>query len=105
MWDISEWLLPKMGFVDLEENDEDKVEEQVQHEKKQIFFKMVCSFDDARAVVDEYKKDMECIILFNQVENPDSQEMMNYICGGIYALDGKIREAGANIFVISHVKP
>ena len=33
------------------------------------------------------------------VTNPDAQGMMNYICGGIYALDGDVSSVGENVFM------
>ena len=31
--------------------------------------------------------------------NTDAQGMMNYICGGVYALGGDVKAAGDNVFI------
>ena len=67
-----------------------------------LFSKKVNTYEDAKEVLREYKEGAECVIIFDQNENPDSQGMMNYICGGVYALGGCVRDAGGNVFVVSH---
>lgn len=120
MWGITDWFLGKMNLIEdgevesvEEESEEDiipwietigrnKVKEQFNN--KHIFYKIIGSYDDARVVIREYKSDVECVILFNQIENSDAQGMMNYICGGIFALGGHVREVGSNVFIVSHME-
>ena len=119
MWNITDWFLEKMNLIEdgeiesvEEESEEDiipwlesigrnKVKEQLYN--KHIFYKIIESYDDAREVICEYKLDAECIISFNQIENVDAQGMMNYICGGVFALGGHVRDAGRNVFIVSHM--
>lgn len=115
-----EWFLKKMKLTDEEEMEdvEDEADEDgtLWYEKyvskktqenalnNCIFSKKVNTYDDAKEVISEYKAGAECVIIFDQSENSDSQGMLNYVCGGVYALDGYIREAGGNVFVISHTE-
>lgn len=120
MWSITDWFLEKMNLIEdgesetvEEESEEDiipwletigrnKVKEQLNN--KHIFYKIIGTYDDAREVIREYKLDAECIISFNQIENSDAQGMMNYICGGVFALGGSVHEVGGNVFIVSHVE-
>ena len=122
MWNSMEWFLEKMKLSDEEEMEdvEDEGEsdesgalwyEKYVSKKTQektlnncIFSKKVNTYDDAKEVITEYRAGAECVIIFDQSENADSQGMLNYVCGGVYALDGYIREAGGNVFVISHAE-
>ena len=120
MWNSMEWFLKKMKLTDEEEMEdvEDEADEDgtLWYEKyvskktqknvsnNCIFSKKVNTYDDAKEVISEYKAGAECVIIFDQSENSDSQGMLNYVCGGVYALDGYIREAGGNVFVISHTE-
>ena len=115
MWNITDWFLEKLNLIDVEESDEAELdlEEEIipwlevigrkkindSLSKTHIFCKQISSYDDARNVIGEYMSNSECIIMFNQNENSDSQGMMNYICGGIYALDGDVMSVGENIFM------
>ena len=122
MWNGMEWFLEKMKLSDEEEIED--IEEDVESDEagflwyekyispktqenalnKGIFCKKMTSYEDAKEVIREYKEGAECVIIFNQSENADSQGMMNYICGGVYALGGCIRDAGGNVFVVSHTE-
>ena len=122
MWNGMEWFLEKMKLSDEEEIE--GIEEDVESDEagflwyekyvskkaqenalnKGIFCKKMTSYEDAKEVIREYKEGAECVIIFNQSENADSQGMMNYICGGVYALGGCIRDAGGNVFVVSHTE-
>ena len=122
MWNGMEWFLEKMKITDEEEIEE--IEDEIESEeagflwyekyiskkahenvpKNCIFTKKVNTYEDAKEVLREYKEGAECVIIFDQNENPDSQGMMNYICGGVYALEGCIRDAGGNVFVMSHTE-
>ena len=117
-----DWFLEKMKITDEEEIEE--IEDEIESEeagflwyekyiskkthenvpKNCIFTKKVNTYEDAKEVLREYKEGAECVIIFDQNENPDSQGMMNYICGGVYALEGCIRDAGGNVFVMSHTE-
>lgn len=34
-------------------------------------------------------------------KNPDAQGMMNFICGGLYALEGDVTVVGENVFMVT----
>lgn len=119
MWNGMEWFLEKMKISEEEEMEDIEEEEseeagflwyekyvsgktRVKNFPNCLFSKKVNTYEDAKEVLREYKEGAECVIIFDQNENPDSQGMMNYICGGVYALGGCVRDAGGNVFVVSH---
>lgn len=118
MLNITDWFLEKMNLIDSNEIEEIEVESEEDIipwleaigrkkindslSKTHIFCKKILSYDDARNVIREYQSNSECIIMFNQNENSDSQGMMNYICGAVFALGGRIRDVGGNVFIVSH---
>lgn len=119
-----DWLLAKTRLVEEEEpeiedseiddfveaNDERfswrklvnrrKVKEAVS--QKQMFFKDVRNCQDAREVLDYYKTGCVCIIRMISESHVEAQGIMNYVCGGIYGLDGTVVELGVNVFVALH---
>lgn len=111
-----DWFLNKTRLVELENEEisEDQEPEyidktwleiipwrkdQKSEKKRSVFFKNILTYDDGKAVIENYKRGAVCIFLFNQTQNPDAQGMMNYICGGIYALDGTIADLGENVYI------
>ena len=113
---LMDWLLSQMRLVDTEDEPEEPEQEMVSIEKSwlelvyrkrekvaeedsRVFFKIVQSYADCKMVIDNYKAGAVCIYSVDTVMNPDAQGMMNYICGGIYALDGDVRTVGGNVFV------
>lgn len=67
-----------------------------------VFFKNIELYDDVKAIIDSYKKGAVCIFRLNAYENTDAQGMLNYICGGIYALDGNITNISGNVYLAMH---
>lgn len=117
MWSMMDWILGKLNLSDVE-NDVDMNDasediilwlEKVGKGKvgsrilnQHIFCKKVKSYDDSREVLHEYKSGAECVISFYPSEDSDAQGMMNYICGGVFALGGEIKPITENIFMILH---
>lgn len=116
MSNIMDWILSKLCLVDTDEEQEEPEEEQVLFEKswlelvhkkkdkvpedKRVFFKNIHSYDDCKLVIDNYKVGAVCIYNLEPAIHPEAQEMMNYICGGIYALGGNVRSIGENVFMV-----
>ncbi len=113
---IMDWILSQMRLVDTEDEQEDSEQETVPiekswlelvHRKKEkvleeesrVFFKIVQSYADCKLVIDNYKLGAVCIYSLEPAMNPDAQGMMNYICGGLYALDGDVSTVGENVFM------
>lgn len=113
---LMDWLLSQMRLVDTEDEPEEPEQEAVSIEKSwlelvyrkrekvaeedsRVFFKIVQSYVDCKMVIDNYKAGAVCIYSVDTVMNPDAQGMMNYICGGIYVLEGDVRTVGGNVFV------
>lgn len=105
-----------MRLVDTEEEHEESEQEMVQLEKSwlelvrwkkekvleedsRVFVKIVQSYADCKLVIDNYKPGAVCIYSLDPTMNSDAQGMMNYICGGLYVLDGDVTTIGENVFV------
>lgn len=115
---IMDWFLEKMRLVDVDE-EIGEVEQELEagiieksllelvHWKKdkmidensRVYFKSIQTYADCKQVIDKYKLGAVCIYRLDPSENPDAQGMMNYICGGIYALDGEVTDVGENVFM------
>lgn len=118
---IIDWILAQIRLVDTEEEHEEPEQEpilfekswlELVHRKKEkvleedsrVFFKNVQSYADCKLVIYNYKLGNVCIYSLNPTINPDAQGMMNYICGGIYALDGDVTTVGENVFIATAIK-
>lgn len=116
MNNIIDWILSQMRLVDSEDEQEKTEQEPVLVEKSwlelvyrkkdkvpeedsRVFFKIVQSYADCKLVLDNYKIGAVCIYSLNPSINPDAQGMVNYICGGIYALNGDVSTVGENVFM------
>ena len=90
MSNMMDWLLGKMRLGYAEDEPEDD---------SSVYFKVVQSYADCKQVIDTYKGGAVCIYSLDPVTNPDAQGMMNYLCGGLYALEGDVAEVGKNTFM------
>lgn len=115
---LMDWLLSQMRLVDTEDEPEEPEQEAVSIEKSwlelvyrkrekvaeedsRVFFKVVQSYADCKLVIDNYKLGAVCIYSLDSTMNSDAQGMMNYICGGLYALDGDVGTVGGNVFMVT----
>lgn len=114
---VLDWILAKMRLVDEEAEDEQEAElvpkEYVKPrflvmyrrstenyaDQYRVFLKRVQSYDDCKEIIENYKTGSVCIFLIDQVEKTDAQGMLNYICGGIYVLQGEVSDLGHGVFV------
>lgn len=121
MNNIMDWILSRMCLVETEDEQEEPEQETLPFEKSwlelvhwkkekvleeagRVFFKMVQSYADCKLVIDNYKLGAVCIYSLDPTINPDAQGMMNYICGGLYALDGDVGTVGENVFMVTEKK-
>lgn len=74
--------------------------DEMQPEDGRVYFKTVQSYADCKKVIDNHKMGAICIYTLEPEINSDAQGMMNYICGGVYALDGDISAVGENVFMV-----
>lgn len=81
-----DWILSKMRLVDVDDD-------------SRVYFKNVQSYADCKLVIDNYKMGAVCIYSLEPTNNPDAQGMLNYICGGIYALGGDVSTVGESVFI------
>ena len=119
MRSIIDWLLDQMRLTDEEYEESESEAESEMTEKtgmesvfwkkeqqstgnSRVFFKNIELYDDVKAIIDSYKKGAVCIFRLNAYENADAQGMLNYICGGIYALDGNITNISGNVYLAMH---
>lgn len=117
MINLLDWFLSKMQLVDAEDEQEGLEKEAVPIEKSwlelvhwkkdkmleansRVYFKNIQSYADCKLVIDNYKMGAVCIYRLGPIDNMNAQGMMNYICGGIYALNGDISTVGENVFMI-----
>lgn len=118
MINVMDWLLEKMRLV--EENEESIESESEQgtevgkniwtefaywkkdkmlEQESRIYFKNVQAYADCKLVINNYKAGAVCIYSLEPDRNSDAQGMMNYICGGVYALEGEVMAVGENVFM------
>lgn len=64
-----------------------------------VMVKLVQEFADCQTVIDEYKSGAFCVFRF-EFATRETQGLMNFICGGIYALDGKVERVGENTYMV-----
>ena len=114
MISLTDWFLEKFRLIDEDEIIEEYEEpskydiswiDSIGKEKRydrHIFYKNICSYADAKEVLDKYKMGAICVIKTNPMINSDAQGMLNYICGGVYVLEGKVNEVGLNVFTVTH---
>ena len=62
--------------------------------------KNIQTYADCKLVIDNYKMGAVCIYSLEPDINSDAQGMINYICGGLYALDGDVTNVGENMFIV-----
>ena len=121
MNNIMDWILAKMRLVDEESEQEEpdlevetvekswlelvhRKKDKMPEENNRVFYKIVQSYADCKLFIDNYKKGTVCIYSLDPTKNPDAQGMMNYICGGLYALDGDIKKVGENVFMAIEIE-
>ena len=81
-----------------------KKEKEIFEDRSQIFCKTVENYDDCNQLIEQYKTGVVCVFIMDPVANPDAQGMMNYVCGGIYALGGVIISVGENSFITKEME-
>ncbi|MBO5055206.1 MAG: cell division protein SepF [Lachnospiraceae bacterium] len=118
MINIIDWILSKMRLIDIEDEQEEPEQEVVSIEKSwlelvhwkkdkvleedsRVYFKNVQTYADCKLVIDNYKMGAVCIYSLEPAANPATQGMVNYICGGLYALDGDVITVGENVFMVT----
>lgn len=112
-----EWILSKMQLVDVDDSNEQLSEIVAMEEKTwselmprkkrraiekangRIYCKNVMDYNDCKLIIEHYKLGTVCIYILDPMQNPESQNMMCYLCGGIYALGGEVCSVGGNVFV------
>lgn len=104
MRNIMDWVIDKMRLTDPEDDmeilpsDETKGI-QTPEGKDQVYYKAIQSYENCKEVIDRYKSGAACIFSFDPTKVMDAQGMMNYICGGIYALNGEIDSLSQNTYL------
>ncbi len=65
-----------------------------------LIFKPV-SYDDSQSIIDHLKENKPIIVNLDELENEVAQRILDFVSGAVYALDGNIRKAARNIFVVA----
>lgn len=90
------FILDKSSFMDWFLEKTRLVEEE---DTQQVFIKEIRAFEDAKQVIETYRRGEVCIFRFSPDRSLEAQGMMNFICGGIFALQGDVMEVGENVFM------
>ena len=111
---LIDWMLAKLRLVDddieLEEvaPGDNPWFEMVRGRKEKplsltgrVYYKNVQNYDDCKQIIDNYKMGAVCVYKIEVNVSRDAQELMNYICGGIYALEGDVNPVSGNVYVTS----
>ena len=119
MINIMDWIIEKLKLTDnfevdspIEEDDEitenswfelvHKKNEKFSNRANQIHCKTVSDDTDCKFLIDTYKSGAICFFRINSTNNSTVQNLINYISGGIYALEGEVITIGRNIFLAVH---
>lgn len=104
-----ELLWDKMKLVDLDEEMEMTESESgyfgrykllfKKPDKLEIYVSSLKKLDDVKLVINKFKHDCTCVVKFDETDEA-SQDLMNYLAGAVFALEGKIEPVGRNIFLL-----
>lgn len=121
MISIMDWILDKICLVDIEDEEIQEPEngqkvsvirkpwleftrgekEKMLKEERRVYFKAVKSYKDCKLLIDNCKMGATCIYHIDSDNNFCAKNLMNYLYGGIYALDGEIIDVGNNVFLVT----
>lgn len=59
------------------------------------------SHDDAQNIIDNLRNRKPIIVNMEDLDSTNSQRLLDYISGAIYALEGSIRKISRNIFLVA----
>lgn len=86
--DILDWVIDKLKLTTHEEIETPK--SYVFHERnnsnKRVFLKRVQSYEDCQCIIEEVRNGTICLCIVSQVESIQSQMMLSYIQGAVFAL-------------------
>ena len=97
MNNIVDWLLSQMNMSNANDDEYEQVE---QGKAGSVFLINVKSYADCKLVLDNYSRGNICVFKLDSFINSDVQGMMNYICGGLYILNGEVSTVGTNVFMV-----
>ena len=59
------------------------------------------SYDDTQNIIDNLKERKSIVVNLDELEVSVAQRILDFISGAVYALNGNIRKAARNIFVVA----
>ena len=59
------------------------------------------SFEEARDIANHLKERKPIVINLENVDNPTSRRIVDFLSGAVYALDGSIKKVSNGIFLIA----
>ena len=65
-----------------------------------LIFKPV-SYEDTQSIIDNLKEKKPIIVNLDELDTDVAQRILDFISGAVYALNGNIRKAARNIFVVA----
>lgn len=73
----------------------------VSDKQKNVTIIKPSGFDDIEKIIDGLKKGLGAIADLSGNASQDAQRMLDFLCGAVYALDGKIERVENKIFVMT----
>lgn len=59
------------------------------------------SYEDTQSIIDNLKEKKPIIINLDELDTDVAQRILDFVSGAVYALNGNIRKAARNIFVVA----
>lgn len=59
------------------------------------------SYEDTQSIIDNLKEKKPIIVNLDELDTDVAQRILDFISGAVYALNGNIRKAARNIFVVA----
>ena len=113
MNDFVEWILSRMRLVDEDDPEEqgtevvsiEKEPEEIYKKKNRrreygsVYCKVIRDYEDCNQGIEYYRMGATCIYIMDSLLTTNEQNLLNYLCGGIFALGGEICAVSKNIFI------
>ena len=78
-----------------------KVVEMPDPSKVKVIIYKPASYEDAQTIIDNLKERKSIVVNLDELETDIAQRILDFISGAVYALNGNIRKAARNIFVVA----
>lgn len=69
--------------------------------KMRVLIYKPVSYEDTQSIIDNLKERKPIIVNLDELDTDVAQRILDFISGAVYALNGNIRKAARNIFVVA----